>query len=198
MEEPTRETLILRLRDQQDEASWREFDRLYRRYIAAVLRHAGVPESLLDDLIQDILLKMWKALPKFEYDSERGRFRAWLNTVTLNTMRSHFKKERRLRDSLDTDQQASLELFMAAETPPEVERVAEEEWRKHIGRLAWENVMPELSDKVREVYQGILQGREAEAIAEDLGIERNTVYVYRKRAEQRLAREVSALRDLLE
>jgi DNA-directed RNA polymerase specialized sigma24 family protein len=38
-----------------------------------------------EDLLQDIMLKAWKALPNFPYDERRGRFRGWLATVTKNT-----------------------------------------------------------------------------------------------------------------
>ncbi len=198
MNHATRETLIRRLRVQHDEASWQEFDRLYRRYIAAVVRNTGIPESQLDDLVQEILLKTWKALPKFDYDSSRGRFRSWLNTITINTVRTFVRKERRLRDELNADQQASLELFMAVESSPEVEQIAEREWMNHIGQLAWEQVMPGLSEKVRQVYQGIIDGEEPDQIAKRLGIERNTVYVYKKRAELQLARQVASLCELMD
>ena len=197
MHRDTRETLIMRLRDQRDEASWQEFDNLYRGYIAAVLRNAGVPPDTIDDLLQDVLLKAWKHLPEFDYDRSRGRFRYWLNTVTTNTVRSHFRKENRKQTAVTADGGKSLQAFLAEPAPPEVEEMAEREWRIHVAQLAWKRVEPQLSEKVLQTFEALMQGKDADAVAAEIGVERNTVYVYKKRVEQRLAREVSILTELM-
>jgi RNA polymerase sigma factor (sigma-70 family) len=194
----TRETLIMRLRDQRDEDSWKEFDGLYRGYIAAVVRNAGVPSCAIDDVIQDVLLKAWKNLPNFDYDRSRGRFRYWLNTITLNTVRTRFAKEKRLQQALTGDQRAQLERFIGQDSQSEVEKLAEREWKIHVAKLAWTRVVPQLSDKVRMVFEALIDGKDPDQIALEVKIERNTVYVYKRRVEQRLAREVTILSRLME
>ena len=54
--------------------------------------------------------------------------------------------------------------------------------------MAWERVAPELSESVRAVFVRLLNGEDPAAVAKACGIERNTVYVYRKRVEHKLHR----------
>ena len=48
-----------------------------------------------EDLSQTVLLKLWKSLPEFRYDKEKGRFRGWLCRITGNTVKSYFVKRNR-------------------------------------------------------------------------------------------------------
>ena len=188
----------MKLRDQHDDKAWQEFESLYRGYIAAVLRNAGVPDHSNEDLIQDVLLKTWKSLPDFQYDKSRGRFRYWLNTVTVNTVRSWFRKEKRLREALDPEEQVLLDRFVGQASQSELEEISERQWKIHVAKLAWERVSPQLSNKVKTVYQAITDGEPTDSIAHRMEIQRNTVNVYKMRVEQRWAREVAMLSQLMQ
>ncbi len=47
-----------------------------------------------DDLVQDVLLALSKAMQNFEYDPQKGKFRAYLKTVTLHSI-SRILRQRR-------------------------------------------------------------------------------------------------------
>lgn len=53
---PTRVSLLSRLRDLDDDASWSEFDRTYRGLIFGVARRAGLRGSEAQEVVQDTLL----------------------------------------------------------------------------------------------------------------------------------------------
>ena len=77
----TRTSLLVRLRADGDPAGWHEFVQLYEPLFYTWARRAGVREHDIPDVVQDVLLKLLRLLPGFEYAPERGRFRAWLGTV---------------------------------------------------------------------------------------------------------------------
>ena len=93
----TRLTLMERLKNSGDEKSWDEFNNVYRRYIYSIVKSMAVEESRIDDLIQDVLLSVWKALPGFEYNNGKGRFSSWLATITVNKVKSaNLQKSRQI------------------------------------------------------------------------------------------------------
>ena len=63
----TRATLIQRVQNQHDEASWEEFVRVYRRYIYAIIRSMNISEADTEDILQQVLINLWKNLPKMDY-----------------------------------------------------------------------------------------------------------------------------------
>ena len=79
----TRRTLLERLHDRNDDSSWKEFVETYRGYIFVVIRRMGIDEASTEDLVQQVLVKLWDKLPEFSYDSKK-RFRSYVATVTRN------------------------------------------------------------------------------------------------------------------
>lgn len=77
----TRTSLIVRLRANADPTGWHEFVQLYEPLFRSLARRAGVPAQDIPDVVQEILIRLLRALPGFEYAPERGRFRAWLCAV---------------------------------------------------------------------------------------------------------------------
>ena len=182
----TRVTLLIRLRNKYDDDSWEEFTNYYGNYVYAVLKGMGVDFSELDDMNQSILLKLWKSLPDFEYQPEKGSFRSWLCTVIRRTVFNYF------RDKKDTSELRTEDAVKA-----DVERIAEREWMVHIASLAWENIKDDFSDTVKETYVRLSNGKNADEIAESMNISRGSVYVYKERIQKALRREVRKLnRDL--
>ena len=59
-----------------------------------------------EDLFQEIIVQLWKAVPKFQ---EQSRFSTWLYRVALNTAISDFRKKRRALPVIQTEV-ASLEI----------------------------------------------------------------------------------------
>src|SRR5579859_241760 len=56
--EPTRPSLISRVRDRDDKTSWNEFDALYRPFLYNIARRSGLSADDADDLVQDVFAKV--------------------------------------------------------------------------------------------------------------------------------------------
>src|SRR5581483_799823 len=79
----TRQSLLLRAQTGEEDA-WKDLTDLYRPLILAWLNRQGVPAGDLEDLSQDILLRVVKHLPGFQHSGHRGAFRSWLRTIVCS------------------------------------------------------------------------------------------------------------------
>ena len=61
---PTRRTLLSRLRNLGDDASWRVFFDTYWRLIYNVARKAGLPDSDAQDVVQDTVIAVARKMPE--------------------------------------------------------------------------------------------------------------------------------------
>jgi RNA polymerase sigma factor (sigma-70 family) len=82
----TRGSLLIRLRDAQNHAAWREFVELYQPVIYRLCRRRGVRHSDAEDLVQQVLLSVAKAVDRFDAASEKGSFRGWLYRISHNVI----------------------------------------------------------------------------------------------------------------
>ena len=89
---PTRQSLLSRLKDWEDQEGWREFFDLYWRLIHSVARRAGLSEAEAQDVVQETLVVVAKQMPGFRYDPARGSFKAWLHTVIRGRLSRHWRK----------------------------------------------------------------------------------------------------------
>lgn len=189
----TRQTLIQRLRNQYDENAWDTFVQTYRRYIYAVLRRMQIRHEDCGDIIQEILLKLWKQLPKFDYEPSKAKFRTWLGVVIRNTALNHLSSAY-VRHSGNSVQACEGEL--AGESA--LNEVIQQEWESYITNLAMERIRGKFSNQTIEVFDLSLNGVSVEEIAEKFSIQPNSVYRLKNRVKERLIGEVAILREELE
>jgi RNA polymerase sigma factor (sigma-70 family) len=184
----TRRTLIERIRDQQDEASWSDFIDAYSRYIYVVVRGMGVPHHDAEDIVQAVLLSAWKGLPTFRYEPDRHRFRSWLCTVTRNAVRNFLKRANRAPKT-----ELRMEDSRVAAALPEIEKIAEAEWETYVGNLAMAAVRARFQPQVFATFELFLKGKSGKEAAEEMGIPLNTAHVYKKRVQNALTKEILRL-----
>ena len=186
----TRQSLLIRVKDKHDESSWEEFDSLYRPYIYTVIRRMGPEHEDAQELMQSILLAVWKRIPDFDYQPSSGRFRGWISTITANAVRNFLK-----RKSVETakyKEYPNTHLF-PYKPYEEIQEIARAEWEVYVSNMAWDKIEDKLAPKVKEVYQRLYKGEKPISICEEMGIEQNTIYVYKKRVLKLLSSEVKRL-----
>ena len=66
-----------------------------RRRIVRLARSCGAPPAIVDDVAQEVSIKVWSRLASF--DARRGPFDAWLRGITLNEVRNQLRHLRVVR-----------------------------------------------------------------------------------------------------
>src|SRR5687768_17220311 len=92
---PTRQSLLSRLRDCQDQAGWRTFFDSYWRLIYNVVRKSGLNDAEAQDVVQNTFVYLSRRLPQFRYGPSRGSFKSWLRVVTRSRISEFLRRERR-------------------------------------------------------------------------------------------------------
>jgi RNA polymerase sigma factor (sigma-70 family) len=189
----TRETLLTRVRNRDDKKSWEEFVRYYGRYIYNVVRRMNLSHHDAEDIVQTVNLKLWNELPKFRYDATKGRFRSWLCTVAANEARMFLRRKERALRHMDPARREELRMYLKSVEFPEIERLAEREWAAYVMNLAWRNIRDCFESQVKEAFERVSQGEKPEDVAANLGLSTSSVYVYKKRVQDRLRAEAMRL-----
>src|SRR5690349_5380415 len=129
---PTRQTLLSRLRDWQDEAGWREFFESYWRLIYNVARKSGLRDTQAQEVVQNTFLYLSRRMPKFHYDPAHGSFKSWLRVVTRSRInvycRTEIAREKMLREPLSEDNGEEL----PDPAGDVLDKIWQEEWEQNL------------------------------------------------------------------
>lgn len=195
----TRQTLLQRAKDPDDHTAWTQFADYYYSFIEMILNKMNFPAQEHEDLIQEVLLKLWKSLPNHVYDQDRAKFRTWLGTVIRNCALNHIRTKQRAAvrqtelessvDNLDWLQDSSLQHF---------EKQVEAEWVGHVTKLAMDRTEKKFTGKAMDVFRLSLEGMSVAEIAEKLELKEQTVSVLKSRVKSKLVTEIQQIRTDLE
>jgi len=178
----THVSLLARLVYNSDEAAWREFSERYGEMIANVGRRWGLQPTDCDDLVQEVLLALSKAMQGFEYQPEKGKFRAYLKTITLHAI-ARVSRQRAVAGQLEVMDTPCA----AANCLDSNEGAWEEEWRANHVRRAMQVIEVEFSGpQLRAFQRYAVEGAEAQAVAEASNLTVNQVYQAKSRILKRL------------
>jgi RNA polymerase sigma-70 factor (ECF subfamily) len=157
-----------------DPKRWDQFDAIYRPIMMEFLRKRGLSAFDADEVVQNVYLKLLAKIQS--YDRAKSSFRSWLFTVVKNTLidaaRRRASHERALKGwvfhVLQTTESESVEL--------------EETWtrlhRERVLKDALRTVRTRVSSRVWACFvQRVFHELPAAAVASDLGMEPNAVYV---------------------
>ena len=88
----TRESLLRRLTDCEDQASWQEFYQTYRDLIWRFALKAGCTVTEAQDVVQETVIAVARKLPDFKYDPAVCAFKTWLLNLTMWRIKDQFRK----------------------------------------------------------------------------------------------------------
>ncbi len=185
-------TLMLRLqKNPTDAAAWSEFVERYRPMIRDWCLKWGSQNSDADDVAQEVLVRLLKAMSKFEYDPARS-FRAWLKAVTHNA-RNDFVTSRRSRSVETTDALDSI--VDSNDALADLEEKMEDAFNHELLALAMRRIEKRVKPTTWQAFQmTALENRPGAEVAEELGMAIALVFVARHRVQKMLEEEVRILR----
>ena len=74
MDSKTKITLLERLRDGTDPLAWQEFSDRYWRLIFAFAKKRGCSDDTTEEIVQDVMLEVFRNRDTFSYDQRVGVF----------------------------------------------------------------------------------------------------------------------------
>jgi RNA polymerase sigma-70 factor (ECF subfamily) len=138
----THATLLAKLRNCKDQNAWREFNERYGELLRSFARRQGLQPADCDDVAQDVLLGLSRAMGGFQYDPARGKFRSYLKTAAL---RAIFARPQRKAGQMSVEELD--ERTHVAQRDDAIEQMWEDEWRAHHIRTAMRIVETEFNAK---------------------------------------------------
>ena len=82
----TRPSLLVRLKDPADDEAWIEFTEIYRPLVCRLAARRGLQHADAEDLAQQVLSSVARAIDRWQTDPARARFRTWLCRVAGNAI----------------------------------------------------------------------------------------------------------------
>lgn len=184
----TRKTLLMRAQDENDNMAWEDFISYYDGFIRIVLKKFLLSEEDKADLLQEILISLWKNLKK--YDSDKAKFRTWLTTIIKNAAINKINKNK-LKHKLNSPETKE---YLMPEKASEFEQIIQKEWEAYVSTLAFERIKHLFSEKALNCFTLFLDKVSPEDIGERLELSRDSVYKMRARVVKRLQDEIKVIR----
>jgi len=188
----TRGSLLLRLKDRNDETSWREFYAIYGRIIFGFALRFDLTPTEAEDIVQEVVLKVFRQIFSFHYSPELGRFRGWLKIITRNAVIDFIRRrDRRKNTRIEYKEHISL-LFKGKEDSSDVV------WQKENEKVLLEEALKRVAERVGEGCQKafnlfVIKGCSAIETGKLLGMEANAVYACKHRMLKYIREEVCLL-----
>ncbi len=195
---PTRESLLSRLKDWDDDEGWSEFFKIYRQLIFTTAIKSGLREDEAEEVVQETVISVAKTIKEFKYDPKKCRFKNWLGHLAQKRIADRFRKRSR---ELPLPETAPNE---TARTPA-IERMAdpggvdldaiwEEEWRQKLLDASIERVKTLVSAEQYQMFDFyVVKKMPAGKVARDLGTSTAQVYLAKHRVSRLLKKEVRRL-----
>lgn len=199
----TRPTLLFRVRESGDGASWEEFHRLYRRLVYGRARRAGLSHEDAEDVAQDVFKRVAETIKDFDPSPERGSFRGWLMKLTHWRIADKFESRGKLPAqsiSAAPSDATSTRTGTVERVPAPVDDEDEwdREWQQHILAAAAERVARQVKPQHFQVFDlYVLQHSPVLRVAKDLRVSPASVYVIGHRLTKLLKAEVAKLQKQL-
>ena len=195
---PTRQTLLARLKNWQDQQSWQEFFDTYWRLIYGVAVQAGLSDAEAQEVVQETVLSVARAMGEFRVGSAYGSFKSWLLQIMRRRIADQFRKRdphlwKLATSADDTPHTATIE---RVPDPMSLvgDEVWDEQWRRNLGEIALTRVKQRTSPKQWLLFQHfVLMELPAREVALKCRVSLAQVYMAKYRLAAQIKKEVRRL-----
>ena len=187
----TKISLIETISNCPDSARWTEFCRTYEQPMRAYLA-SHYPSVDADDIIQETMIALMKALPNYRYDPDtKGHFRNYLIGIIRHKAVSEIRRRQAESDHIDAYAKNRVEHFHDDEDDANSDSM-----RKDIFEAAVTQLMADdsISSATREIFRHVALMQEPPAkVAAEFGTTRNNVDQIKRRMIVRLSGMVRSM-----
>jgi RNA polymerase sigma-70 factor (ECF subfamily) len=206
----TRASLLNRLKDQSDQASWQEFFDLYWRLIYSVAVKAGLNDPEAQDVVQETVISVANNVGEFRYDPKVCSFKTWMLRLTRWRIVDRLRQREREAAGLGhrthlghdgcpaasdqaTDGTSTLDR-LPVPGGIDLEKLWDEEWQKTTMDAALKTVRSRISPEQYQVFDlYALKGLPVAQVARMVGVSIPRVYLAKPRVAALLKAEVKRM-----
>ena len=178
----------MRVRDPRDTLAWQEFHDIYAPIVRSYCRQRRIQSADVEDIVQDVMTSVAKAIQGFEYQPAIGKFRSWLGTITVNRIHTVLSKRSRQREEVS---EQGTQDFTA---DPDSNWVSI--FSDRILSVACSRIRSDFAETTWHCFEMTwLENKPALETAKLLQIPVHAVYVNKSRVLKRLEAEIRSLAD---
>jgi RNA polymerase sigma factor (sigma-70 family) len=194
---PTRRSLLSRLKNWDDQESWKVFFDTYWKLIYTAARRAGLTEPEAQDAVQETVISVLKSMADFKYKSANSSFKSWLLQLTTWRIRDQLRKrkpqlEHRKQDRTSTRTETVERIADPASL--DWQRAWDADWERNLMQAAIQRVKKRVDAKAYQIFD-LLVFKEWQVlrVARALKVNRAQVYLIKHRISRLLKEEVTQL-----
>ena len=162
----------------------------YGELLYRYARSRGADHADAEDVVQEVEMYLFKAMEGFEYDTSKGRFRAYLRSAVAHALSRRFSKEAREAAVIDPHNFD----YLASEKEASADARWEREWQLHRLRWAMRSIAGEFDPPTLEAFEMYaLAGRSVAETADKLRFSKASVYQAKSRVLKRLKERLEDL-----
>lgn len=190
----TRKTLLNRVRDLSDQASWRDFFDTYWRLIYNVARKSGFNDAAAQDIVMETFAVVVRHIS--DYDQEKGSFKGWLLQIARNRTidalrRKHYRQG---GEYIPREQPLNTPLLEAQGTEAALNTIWDDELRSYHLEMAMAEVKKNAdAHQFQLFFLYVIKGVPALQVARRLGAKLPEVYFAKYKISARLKKEIKRL-----
>lgn len=192
----TRESLLLKLKQTGghngcDQDAWFQFVEIYGPIVYSRCLRAGLQSVDAQGVTQEVFVRVYHAIQRFEYDRGRGRFRSWLYQITQNEIRRFVRRGQKTDNAVG----GGLADHLLDQSTEHAGSEWDDEINKRIYELASERVQEDHPDEW-EVFELLWNEAKSPAeVAKKYGKKTAWVYQVKYRIMKQLEAEVQRLSE---
>jgi len=196
---PTRESLLSRLKDWNDQEGWRQFFETYWKLIYHTSIKAGLTDAEAQDVVQETVLSICKSMRTFEYDARNGSFKAYLLKLTQWRIKDQIRKRQKSIQSIPSRETSTGTSTIERLPDPgslSLEAAWDEEWEKNLLDAAVERVKRKVNPHHYQVFDlYVLQKWPVSRISKALKIGPGKIYLIKHRISGMIKKEITYLQQ---
>ena len=196
---PTRRSLLERVKNWDDQESWKLFFDTYSKLVYSVALKAGLTPTEAEDVVAETMVSVAKKIRDFQYNPAIGKFRSWLIHNTQWRVADQFRKRRKMGQPHTRAQTTARTATIDRIPDPaslDVNKVCEDEWEKHLFSLAVEKVKNQVSAKHFQIFDlYVLKNWSVTKVAQTIGVNSALVHLTKHRIAKLVKNELKALQN---
>ena len=196
----TRQSLIGRLRNLENQDSWQEFFDTYWKLIFSVARKAGLSENEAEEVVQETIISVTKYIHTYRYDPQVCSFKTWLMHKTQWRIIDQVRKRppdfvRSLGGLTDRSVTPLLDQIADPESL-NLDSLWDDEWEKNLIDAAMQRIKRKIKpEHYQAFYLSAVRGLPARQIESTIGMNVAQIYLVRHRVARLIKKEVALLRQ---